>query len=1043
MKQFGKYTIAAFALAGTACLSTFAAEYRLESDGNPNTLNDAIGKATKDDVIYLAPGNYVTTTQWGPQLKAKIVGLGATRDEVVIRSAGEYRTLRTAVGSWIENVTIVGNSNSSKVDKGGAIEMSGGTVTNCVIRDGAAYGNGNKHCGGNLYINAAEALVVDCLITGGKALCHGGNVMIDSAGTVRNCTIADGVTLGAGAAKPEDDQPHGANVYMYQGTVENCTITNGTSLCYAGNVYMDGSAALLKDCTIGEGSGTEGGSIYMVAGTVMNCTVRANGTTRGSGGGIYMNGTGCLVEDSLVDGTDGVMSWHGGCIYMKNGTVRDTTCQNGVCTNSTNREGGNLFMENGKLEKVTLLNGTCVEKGGNLYMKGGAVEGLICRGGTAGSDGGNVRAENGTIIDAVIEDGTIKSDGQSKGANIYLDGSTKLIRAKVTGGTIVKKDGTPGYEGGSICMYSGSALIDNCLVTGSNCGGILSGTTGHVYGTTCVNNAYGYWSWNESQTLQNCVLFGNTKEYTGNQPSGSNGRCINCAVSANSLSTTTYPTLKIVTDADFVDFAGGDYRPAAESLALVDTGVQDTRTDAPTLDLDGNPRLRDEIDIGCYEYQHSHLTVTFSIPVIEPTFYPATATFTATAVGVPEDASLSYEVNFGDGEVTEFTTDQITHVYEDCGEFTISVVAKAGAEKSKAMTRNIRIADRVIRVGGESSYKTIAEGVAAALAGCEVRIASGTYEIESPIVIDKAITVSGEGTVIVRNIFTATESSVDHRVMKVSGGATLVNLILENGQVYNGLGGCLSLDGSTVSNCVIRGGIAKGTSDQIGGSGVVVLGTSLVTHCEVTGNTIEGTPKNDFGGALMLASGSKSTKVLNTLIANNTLVCTEGKDPTKTTAGVMFGGNNENSIMENCTVAGNRVVGALASNSAGLYCGSWSANFRNNVIAGNFETAKEDGKYTSAYIVTDHCQVLNVITDDAESLTKDENNFVAKREEMFKDFAGGNYRPRTGGALIDRGMKTSIVEGTDLLGKPRVKFDGIDIGCYESQYRLGLTITLR
>ena len=101
------------------------------------TIDKAITNATESsDVIHVAAGTYSTTTQWGPNLKAKLVGEGTTRDDVVIQSAGTYRTLRMAAGSMVTNVTVIGIlTHTSNADKGGTIEMSGGTLVDCVVRD--------------------------------------------------------------------------------------------------------------------------------------------------------------------------------------------------------------------------------------------------------------------------------------------------------------------------------------------------------------------------------------------------------------------------------------------------------------------------------------------------------------------------------------------------------------------------------------------------------------------------------------------------------------------------------------------------------------------------------------------------------------------------------------------------------------------------------------------------------------------------------------------------------------------------------------------
>ena len=936
------------------------------------------------DVIYVAPGTYETTTQWGPQLKAKLIGTGASRGDVVIKAQGAYRTMRTASTGWIENVTIIGNTDVSKADKGAAIEMSGGTVTNCVITSGAAYGNDSKYSGGNIYMSAG--LVVDCEIKDGKGSKNGGNIC------------------------------------MTGGTVKACTISNGSS---------DG----------------EGGSVFMNGGTVSGCTILANGTTKGSGGGIYLNGSGCTVEDTLVDGKDGVMSWHGGCIYMKNGTVRNTTCQNGVCNNSTNREGGNLYMENGALEGVTLLNGTCVEQGGNLYMKNGTVKGLVCRGGTAGSNGGNIRATgDSTIIDAVIEDGTILSDGEPKGANVYMDGSAKLIRTKVTGGTIVKKDGTTsGYDGGSVCTYSSTAPIDNCLVAQSACGGILFGAASTAYNTTIVDNdKFGVWCWGGGgQTFQNCVVFGNYKgdkatarDWAGDQPSVAE-RLLNCAMAENTLSKTKYATLVSITAGDFVDYANGDYCPAGESSALVDAGAADTRAEAQVLDLAGKARLSEGIDIGCYEYQHSNMTVAFTAPALDHAYVPATASFTATAENVPSE--LVFVVDFGDGTEQNFTDGAITHTYTTAGTFTITVKAKSGEEVSKPMTREVRIVDKVQRVG-EGGHATIQEAIAASEAGCEIVVSAGAYEVTEPIVLNKAVTMTGDGAVVIRNVATASASAKNCRVLTVGNGAVVKGFVIENGQVYNDNGGCVSIDTGTLEDCIIRGGLATADGGNASGAGVFISGAATLRRCTVTGNTVNGTSSGSgdiCGGAVFVKNGAKPVMILNSLIADNRYI-TSGETAKSGAAGVMYGGSNEKSLMENCTVAGNVVEGSLSNPSAGCYCTSWDAVFRNHVFAANRETGREGA---SAVYIDSHNTVTYCITDTAEAVNA--NCFTATAAEMFRNVTGKNYQPKAQGALWNKGTTPSEKESTDLLGKPRVMFDVIDLGCYEAQHKLSFTVTIR
>jgi hypothetical protein len=64
----------------------------------------------------------------------------------------------------------------------------------------------------------------------------------------------------------------------------------------------------------------------------------------------------------------------------------------------------------------------------------------------------------------------------------------------------------------------------------------------------------------------------------------------------------------VLTDEDFVDYAGGDLHQKRDSQ-LVNRGTKDTTyrpADCSTLDLDGNPRLLNKsVDLGCWEIMSS------------------------------------------------------------------------------------------------------------------------------------------------------------------------------------------------------------------------------------------------------------------------------------------------------------------------------------------------------------------------------------------------------------------------------------------------------
>ena len=1001
----------ALALSSTIAFGIFATEYAVPEDG---TLDEVIGKAAnKDDVIRVAPGDYTTTTQYGPNLKAKLIGTGASRDEVVIRSSAGNRTLRMAVDSWLENVTVYGNPTSSKADKGGAIEMSGGTVTNCVITGGTAYGNNNKHCGGNLYLNNSAILVVDCEISGGQARKHGGNVCIDGGGTVRNCTITGGVS----GIDSTTDEPRGANVYMYKGVLENCTITGGTGAERGGNVYIDNTAAVVTGCTI------------------------ENGATSG----------------------------HGGNIFMRAGTVSDCTLTGGSCESND---------------------------GGNVHMQGGNVTGCTISGGEAGKSGGNVYMSGGTLADSTIKDGVSKSGAWDQGGGNVMANPGRVSRCTITGGKASS-------QGGGIRSRNASTVVEDCLIASNEKGGVcLEGKGQHYNNTVVFNQEYGYYGYGSNPgVFVNNVVYGNYKaadrsqnEWAGNKPAAAD--MSNCAFGLDKLAGTDISTyansILLQDDACFVDAANGDFR-LAEYSVLEDQGATDPRSDASTKDRAGNPRTSGPVDIGCYEYQKQDMTVSlrFAEP-LDHLYVPVTATFTASVEHAPADATVTYTYDFGDGSTGSTTEMTIAHEYAVPGRYSVKVTATAGGKSAELTNVDyVVVGSKIVYVDPtatpafpyatpQTGCTTLAAALDAAVDGAEIRVADGVYEQTAKIVINKAVTVRGNdanpSAVVFRNTAEARSGSADHRVLSVeNAGAFVSGLTLEGGQVFHGNGGNLNLSNGVVSNCVIRSGLVIADADaEYGmGGGVAISGNAVLTHAIVTENMVRGCASGKWlcGGAIVLPWGS-SGKIRNCLIANNRWTSGRGEgkptlvvDPadesiTNTvptvvngSAGVLFHSSTSGSAVDNCTIVKNVIDGHCgAESAAGVRC-DWNNACRNTVIAGN-------QRIDNGLDCEDQPEVTksNVHIVFAEDQWKDglracmledplpsgnESCFTATTASMFKNFADNDFRPRTGGSLIDRGIELSSVSAVDLLGKPRTQFKAIDIGCYECQRLPGLAILIK
>lgn len=1092
-------------MTGLMACAAQATDYYVAEKGNDNnkgssdapfaTIDKAIITATSsDDVIHVAPGTYETggyasqtdDAKWGPNLRVKLIGTGTSRDDVVIKSNGEYRTLRMEAGSWLENVTVVGNADIEKVDKGGAIEMNGGTITNCVVRDGTAKGNNDKNAGGNLYINSDAALVVDCEISNGKAKCRGGNVCLDR-GTLRNCMITDGATSGG------SEQNNGGNVWTYIGKIENCTISGGSAVL-GGNVFVWNANALITGGTISGGTATEyGGNVYLREGTISKATVSGGVMTEASsgnygGGNIYADGNAVVSECVILEGS---AYRRGGNVYAVGGaTVKDCAITNGICSANI---GGNIYMEAATVTNSTVYGGSAPGRAGNIFMNATSslvVDCAIANG--TGSDGGNVYVNKGAVLCSDVINGT--ATGQ--GGNIYLNNESnsgaycadctiqggraagggnvfnkgRLTRCSISGG-----DCTSSNMGGGVRNNGSNALLEDCLIANNSNGGLLQEGSAQIYSCTIVGNAgtgvWGYGPASKATTWRNSVIYDNT--WSGEQPT----LMTNCAIDNSDMAgKAAYSGCVYLEDASaFVGYANGNYRPTSSS-ALVDAGATDTRADASTLDLDGNPRTSGQVDIGCYEYQKSEMTVSFAYAKpLEHAYAPVTASFSVSAQNVPDGETAKFTVNYGDGTEADVTTEStVTHTYAQPGVYTITVTASAVGASDATMTYQdfVKLSSQMIYVTKdnanaafpydtpETGYASFAAALADAVDGSEIRVGDGVYEQTAKHTVNKAVTICGNldnpGAVVFRNTATAVSGQGDKRVMAIDNANALVcGLTLEGGQVYHGNGGNLTISAGAISNCVIRGGIAYADTDaEYGmGAGVALSGSGVVTHCVITNNEVRGTGSGTWlcGGAIVFPWGS-SGKLSNSLVAGNRWVTgNEAETAVNGSAGIAYHGSTGGSTIDNCTIVANVIDGFCGPDSAaGVRC-DWNSAIRNTAIAGNRIGAAVSNVFL-VYAEDQWKDRLNTcVTEDALP-SGNASCWTATLEKMFRDYSAGDYRPKAGGALFNRGKVFPDVPLFDLMGVKRV-FDTadrlavgtarIDVGCYESQELLGLVITIR
>lgn len=858
---------------------------------------------------------------------------------------------------------------------------------------------------------------------------------IDKA--VRTATASDTIYV-----EPGEYQTNTANGPDLKGRLVGRGTTRSEVVISAGNttdenfrtLKMEESSVVTNITLVGNTAYkvSMGGTVYMVGGTITDCEIRngtakTGGSNNNAGGNVYCQKSSCIIENCLISG--GSARNRGGNVCLDQGVIRNCRIINGASSDGSDNSGGNVWTYQGTIIDCTISGGTAAN-GGNVYLHNA-----------------NAKCE-----DCVFENGTASNGG----GNAYNKG--QLIRCKILGGNTGSEN-----MGGGVRNNGSDAVLDNCLIANNANGGILQEGAAKIYSCTIVSNTgcgvYGYGQASKSTYWYNTVLFGNVETsnnprvWRGDQPTAMN----NCAIDDSTMAG-KYSNCIVSESILFVDYANGNYKPVA-GLALCDAGVADPRGDsASASDLSGKARVYNEIvDIGCYEYHPTE----FSVDIVETSrdrnAFPALITFTLSNEDAPEGEDVSYIVQFGDGgSETVSSGNTVSHTYAEAGQYALTVVGLAGEESAAKTTSadSVKVWSSLLCVNSAATsafpyntsntgYLTIQAALAVADDGSTIEIYPGIYETQGQIDVSKAIHIAGKGNspedVIVRNKGTPSNVADFYRVFQINNaGAFLENIVMENGELINGEGANLRVVGGIVSNCVIRSGLVTCDGEKGAGGGVEIAANGTVTHCVITNNVVIGTGKNKgyTGGAVFFEWDQYGGRLSNSLVAYNTYKPAKATEETwvQGSAGVRMGGRNDHVVIEGNTIVSNVVDGLTQYASAGFYSDSWNYTLRNNVIAGNYDTNR--GQFTAATNSGSNVTVRNNATDDGNPLSP--SSVIGSVDDFFKDFANGDFRPRTGGKLYNKGATPSISTSVDLLGNPRVFGRTIDIGCYESQVRPGV-----
>ena len=266
------------------------------SSERPTTLADAVAKATAAGagaVVQLSAETFEMAAE--TTIAADITVQGAGRDQTIVkRKSGGIRLFAlNSAGAVLQNLTV---SDGNGVNGANVyINANGGTVRNCVLRNGRRDSNG---CGGS--------------------------AIWMQAGTCTGCIITNNLS------KIDANQHSGAAVYFREckaaAVLENCIIADNLSWCNL-NSFVGAAGVTFYDNTASKV-------------TIRNCTFARN---RGVGyGAIYAQSTGAMVTNCLFTGNRALRSSPENRDYNGNLTVRNCAFEADATRVGTDAVTGNV-----------------------------------------------------------------------------------------------------------------------------------------------------------------------------------------------------------------------------------------------------------------------------------------------------------------------------------------------------------------------------------------------------------------------------------------------------------------------------------------------------------------------------------------------------------------------------------------------------------------------------------------------------------------------------------------------------------------------------
>ena len=687
---------------------------------------------------------------------------------------------------------------------------------------------------------------------------------------------------------------------------------------------------------------------------------------------------------------------------------------------------------------LTLSSGRGSARGGMVLFigaRGGTVDGCIITNGchtAAHHLGGGASLYGGRLINSKIVNNQVNNGFNCRGGGVLMKGPGSLENCLVKGNISAA-------GGGGIYISHPDASVINCTVVGNKVG-TSDAYAGGGISDECSSMGKG--------RIANCVFYGNSadKDPGDGKPEYYIKNAVHKAAYVNCAMAAPAPNETCIRPQDFGFKASdrGDYSLMTSS-PLVDQGADSYVAADITHDVNGVERIiGDHVDIGAFEADTSAFDIGFTVSA-KTAFNDEQVVFEAVTNGAPADAQFVWTVTSGGVAVplAQGTGWRVVNTLGDYGTYSILLSVTFGGKTYELPKEDeVRVGSHVNYVvpndtpecnpvfpfdSWETATTNVCDAVAAAIDGGTVILKGGTNIVRQTVSVTKAITLTSvpgaEKTVIKAegDIRVCTINNKDAVVERVTltGGKGVVDWEV------GGMGCFITGDGGTLRDAIVCGNTANGQHTPAGGI-TVNTKDGLVDRCRIFGNRRTSSGKGYGAGVYM-----KLGKIRNSLVYDN--------------GGADCGLGVESSTVEvdNCTVVDNHATGNnWHYGNGGMDCGGIAAvgaTVRNCVAFGN--TCSTNG-IPLVGVENDFCG-KGTVENCAFIEAKGTNSKVID-DPLFRRPAFRDYRLLRASPLVDAGKALPWMtdDSVGLDGKPRVRNESVDLGCYECQSQ-GLMIQVR